>query len=141
MITYIDLSSIYTLPNKYNLFPKCFLYQHIFLSAGIFKVAHLTVQNRQFSGAIRHAFMIAIGKVSTIWRLAFHHLPDHGFAYYSQPAQLNFLRISSEAVDRFGLAQTEAGGRMIHVLNLVTQERDGTLGFDILGEKIPEKPD
>lgn len=84
--------------------------------------------------------MVAVGKVS-IWRLAFQHLPDHGFAYHSQPAQLYFLRVGSEAVDRFGLAQTEARGRMIHVLNLVTQERDGTLGFDILGGEIPKKLD
>lgn len=89
--------------------------------------------------------MATVGKVDNIWRLAFRHLPDHGFAYHSQPAQFHFLRVGSEAVDRFGLAQTEAGGRMIHrpldILNLVTQERDGTLGFDILGKEIPEKLD
>lgn len=89
--------------------------------------------------------MATVGKVDNIWRLAFRHLPDHGFAYHPQPAQFHFLCVGSEAVDWFRLAQTEAGGRMIHrsldILNLVTQERDGTLGFDILGKEIPEKLD
>lgn len=89
--------------------------------------------------------MTTVDKVAIIWRLTFRHLPDHGFAYHPQPTQFHFLCVGGEAVDRFRLAQTEAGGRMIHrtldVLNLVTQERDGTLGFDILWGKLPEKLD
>lgn len=89
--------------------------------------------------------MATVGKVASIWCLAFWHFPDHSFAYHSKPTQFHFLRVGSEVVDRFGLAQTEAGGRMIQrpldVLNLVTQERDGTLGFDILGTRSPERPD
>lgn len=80
--------------------------------------------------------MATVDRPSIARRLAFWRLSDHSFVDDSQPAPFHFLAVGSKTVDRFGLAQTEAGWKMIRwsldVLNLVTQERNRTLSFDIL---------
>lgn len=87
------------------------------------------------------AVMATVDRPIIARRLAFWRLSDHSFVDDSQPAQFHFLIVSSKTVDGFGLAQTEACWRMIRwsldVLNLVTQEGNRTLGFDIL-EKVTD---
>ena len=85
--------------------------------------------------AVVHAGPVPVG------RRSFRHLSGHRQPHDPEPALLQLLRLSGEAVDGFGLGETEAGRRVGGpgaVLHAVAQQGDGALGFHVLRVRVRE---
>lgn len=79
--------------------------------------------------------LAALYGVGVCWWRACGHFTCHTHSDHFEPALLQFLALSSKAVDRLWLGQTETSWRIGgsgSVIYRVTQQRDGGLSLNIL---------